>query len=758
MSLAWRLRCGIALLLAILFILMGAQVSGLGYMQTGRLSAPEAHAATNLSCTAGSFYTLTAGDGGNGTTNNRYARIYGATANLSSGTINAAVSAVGQATGNSWGWNSMSQSTGGYYFNNSTYGFGVNGLAIGSSGTVAYAFDRFATAQISGNNVTWTNNRVAILKYDPSTGTNGTYSTALSSYTLPNGSAAYMVAGAVNPVNGKYYFGGYGGSPANRFFLYAYDPTTNAVSQVGYHDVTQVNSQGGNGDIAFDASGNMSIIYSSSSRDSNKYNKIITFAAQTIANGSGNNALTSASSVLLTETTTDINGIAYDSTGYLYIQAVGQVARYDPNTGVASGWTTLTGFSGNSSTSDLGSCLTPGTLTVQKVVNGRVASGDQFTMSVVRTDAPSTNLSTATTTGSATGLQSVTTPPVIGVVGQKYTVSESGSGAADSALSRYSSTYSCTWTDGNGVVQSNSGSGRSFILMFPAAATGAARGIDVTCTFTNTPPNGTLRWAKGNALNTMLPGSEWSLVGPGAVGSSGSISRTVTDCVGGTAAACTSYDQNFQMGIFEVDNLLWGSYTLTETKAPSGYALDSTVHTFTIGTDSLVKDFGTIINKQVAGSATWQKVDAASTSTLLSGSQWALWQPASGSTCTTAAGSNAITVADNGTNDTNSTAGAMTATGLAWGAWCLKETVAPVGFVLSSTVRTFTISASNLNQDFTSDTDAPFADVRQTVPTLPLTGGMSADAFLLAGAGFLALACAFGIVVALRRRGSARRH
>lgn len=896
---AWRLRHGIVVLLAILFVLTGAQVSGLGYVQTGRLSVPEAHAATNLTCTAGSFYTLTAGDRGNSNVNSRYARIYAATANSSSGTINAAVNAVGQpTTGNTWGWLPSYPVAPDYYYqfnNGSSYSWGINGLAVGASGGVAYAFDRFAYVNSHTNQDANLTSYVAILKYDPSSGTNGTYSTALSSYQLPYGSTPYMVAGAVNPVNGKYYFGGYGGSPANRFFLYVYDPSTNAVSQVGYYDVTQVNGQGGNGDIVFDADGNMSMIYSPLSSSVN--NRIITFASQTIASGSGNNALSAAVDVALTATTTpSINGIAYDTSGYLYVQASGQVARYDPNTGAASGWTTLTGFSGNSSTSDLGSCLTPGTLMVQKVVNGRVASGDQFTMNVVRTDAPSTNLATATTTGSATGLQSVTPPPVIGVVGKSYTVSESAFGTTD--LSKYSSSYSCTWTDSNGQVQSNSGSGTTLQLSFPAAGSGAAKGVNVMCTFTNTPKPtvGNVYWNKRDSGSwALLGGSTWTLTG--ATGNAVPVpaNTVVSDCVSSPCDTGTYKDQNSAAGQFALA-LPFGTYTLTEMSAPTSsappYVIDSgNTYTFTVGTTNVNYDFvdtrtatvtinkivqdvnglnpgpgsgwnvsttlvsatssttagttilpggaqttgssgaapnpwsvtfpngaypnspkaavtvsetqetgytsvsatcvvthaggttanvdlggvsGTIsnitpgdsvactfVNKPIAGTVTWHKVDAASTSTFLASSGWTYWPVAAGTTtCPDTVGPGSITVIDNGNGDTNSADGKFAIGGLAWGSYCLKETTAPAGFALapSGTSQLFTISADHLNQDFTSDTDAPFADVRQTVPTLPLTGGMSADAFLLAGAGFLALACAFGIVVALRRRGSARRH
>ena len=71
----------------------------------------------------------------------------------------------------------------------------------------------------------------------------------------------------------------------------------------------------------------------------------------------------------------------------------------------------------------------------------------------------------------------------------------------------------------------------------------------------------------------------------------------------------------------------------------------------------------------------------------------------------------------------------------------------PAGYALDATSHSFIISADALDYAFT----ASFTNSKTTVPLLPLTGGMGADAFLLTGAalGVVALVAAY-----VRRRRS----
>ena len=100
-----------------------------------------------------------------------------------------------------------------------------------------------------------------------------------------------------------------------------------------------------------------------------------------------------------------------------------------------------------------------------------------------------------------------------------------------------------------------------------------------------------------------------------------------------------------------------------------------------------------------------------------------------------------------GTNDTDARAGYLTVGGLAWGAYTLTETRAPAGYVLDTTPRTATVGATALTVSL-----GAIKNVQQTVPAIPLTGGIGADAYLIAGVLFAALALGLASLQFWRRR------
>lgn len=100
----------------------------------------------------------------------------------------------------------------------------------------------------------------------------------------------------------------------------------------------------------------------------------------------------------------------------------------------------------------------------------------------------------------------------------------------------------------------------------------------------NTRANATLTFEKRSSLTdlnsgTLLAGSQWKLTTPSGQ------SLTITDC---TSGSCTnSLDKDPTPGVFKVtldgNNAPygWGKYTLTETKAPTGFLLSSKTIEFT---------------------------------------------------------------------------------------------------------------------------------------------------------------------------------
>ncbi|HLS02357.1 MAG TPA: SpaA isopeptide-forming pilin-related protein, partial [Beutenbergiaceae bacterium] len=108
-------------------------------------------------------------------------------------------------------------------------------------------------------------------------------------------------------------------------------------------------------------------------------------------------------------------------------------------------------------------------------------------------------------------------------------------------------------------------------------------GQNVTCTFTNVIAPGSVEWGKvGGDDAGFLGGSKWNLTGPGG------IDEEIVDSPGSP-------------GEFFIEGLAWGTYTLTEVKAPAGYKITVDPITFEVTGDALVFDFGKIVNEQRDG-------------------------------------------------------------------------------------------------------------------------------------------------------------
>lgn len=117
----------------------------------------------------------------------------------------------------------------------------------------------------------------------------------------------------------------------------------------------------------------------------------------------------------------------------------------------------------------------------------------------------------------------------------------------------------------------------------------------------NTRKTGTVKWNKvSSKYNTeFLSGAEWKLTriktfswknGVATYVNASDDLGTVKDCVNGESGVsdCSTQsgqyvDLNGKKGKFELHGLAWGEYQLVETKAPDGFNLDSTPHTFRFG-------------------------------------------------------------------------------------------------------------------------------------------------------------------------------
>ncbi len=123
-------------------------------------------------------------------------------------------------------------------------------------------------------------------------------------------------------------------------------------------------------------------------------------------------------------------------------------------------------------------------------------------------------------------------------------------------------------------------------------------GASVTCTIVNDDKPGGVSWSKvATGSSELLAGSEWEIVGTSPVVPADEIS----DCV---SAPCSGPDMDPAVGKFELRDLSWGSYTVTETKAPPGYQGGASFPVVVTGANAgTIIAAGSILNDQQNGVA-----------------------------------------------------------------------------------------------------------------------------------------------------------
>ncbi len=276
-------------------------------------------------------------------------------------------------------------------------------------------------------------------------------------------------------------------------------------------------------------------------------------------------------------------------------------------------------------------------------------------------------------------------------------------------------------------------------------------GSTVDCTIVNKGKPGSVTWNKVNNPEKgepeLLGGSEWTLTGPRVSASNPGPSKVIEDC---TDVDCPAGgDLNSGVGQFQLKDLAWGDYTLTETKAPAGYQIGSTEPIkFSVTGIKLDVDLKNVVNERKSGSATWTKVDESDPAQLLGGSEWTLTDPDGNET--TIVDCQEAAAADCTGDDKDPAAGKFLLKGLAWGEYTLVESKAPAGYSLDDTERTFVISVDNGEASLTQEL-GEITNAKRDPLTIPLTGGTGTFIFL--GVGGAALAAA-AVAAFIRRRRS----
>ncbi|MFV9424138.1 SpaA isopeptide-forming pilin-related protein [Microbacterium sp. S1037] len=346
-----------------------------------------------------------------------------------------------------------------------------NGLGIGANGTAALAYERTNSA------------RTATMYYFDGT------KWVRTTDTYTDNSVTSFVAGALDLSTGNYYLGGY--NAQGRFLLTRYVPATGAFTFVGSVDTSSAGGGTLNGDMAFDASGNLYIVGSDTSTT------IFSVTGASLAAASGGVIPSSPSFSFSTGGFTGINGIAFNTSGSMFLGNGTTVREYDTSTGTLISVVTT----GLNSSTDLASCNSPANLTLRKDVAARVANSDQFTLSVAR---GSTVSGSATTSGSATGVQAAHVGPLAVLQGATYTLTEQMAPGSSSSIANYASSLSCVDETGAAIAV-----GAGSTVTIPNRS-----GASVDCTFTNRPLTASVtvhKVVQDIRGENPLPGSGWTL-------------------------------------------------------------------------------------------------------------------------------------------------------------------------------------------------------------------------------------------------------
>jgi uncharacterized repeat protein (TIGR01451 family)/fimbrial isopeptide formation D2 family protein len=188
-------------------------------------------------------------------------------------------------------------------------------------------------------------------------------------------------------------------------------------------------------------------------------------------------------------------GAAYaDAAGNVYVSnnSTGDIYRVNPETGASI----LVSNGPPSAGNDGARCADAPipTLTVTKIVDGRIQAADQFTVGLDNADG--TTLASATTTGTATTTSTVDWPVS---EGSTYTVTDEMAPGSPDAISAYSATVVCTDSEGDTVT--TGGVSGAWTVTIPGADA-------YECTVTNAPNEPGYSVSKSASSEIVNPGED----------------------------------------------------------------------------------------------------------------------------------------------------------------------------------------------------------------------------------------------------------
>lgn len=390
-----------------------------------------------------------------------------------------------------------------------------NGLGIGENGASVFAYERSnftRTARV------WTYNAATgSWSQSPATG-------LVNSETLSR--TVRFVAGAVDPTSGTYYIGGFN-EQGTQFRLWAYNPANATITYKGALS-TGSNANATNGDMAFNALGDLFVV-----RGSGTSTTVLSVTAANLAAASGG-TITAAVSASF-ETQNNVNGVAFDSDGRAFLGSTAQLRSYAMPNWSGSQTVVSTGLN----TTDLASCSSPPTITIQKeVIGGRVNPSDVFNLSLTQSG---TVLGTAAASSPAVGVQDQRIGPLPTVRNVSLSFAETVSGSG-SNLSNYASAYQCTLTFKDGSVEV-----LDQVIGTSGSITIPSDGDAVVCTFRNSPLTAQVVISKqvtDNQGSNPLPRQGWT-VSSGASATVGTITPSTVSSQATDASGSATWNYVF---------------------------------------------------------------------------------------------------------------------------------------------------------------------------------------------------------------------
>ncbi|WP_416212931.1 hypothetical protein [Pseudoglutamicibacter cumminsii] len=388
-----------------------------------------------------------------------------------------------------------------------------------------------------------------------------------------------LIAGAVNPADGRYYFGGFhqennGNGRYNLYFaLRSVDPKDGRLRHIAK---VFVESKAGpyswddaNGDIVFDQAGNFHLLFAKQPSGGTSAVKLVTIPESWLPVNSDTPDMpklygTSTVTRYISGADGVANSLSVDSDGQLIIATVRTAFKYDPTSFFLTRQANqINGYTGLINT-DLASCHTPPTLEVKKDVVQRIADNDQFRLTADDQAENSGVFAEATTSGTKTGVQEQQVGPAIVRFGGEYIINEEMAAGSTSKLSKYETTLSCEASYPQGGVEKlepTPVSGQQYKVKVPEySAKGPA---NVACTYTNAPP-ASFKVKKDSAeAGAKAEGGEWTSAYTVTVTNDGEVagtSKPVTDT--------PSVPEGFKLEGATVDGkaveLVDGSFTVTD--------------------------------------------------------------------------------------------------------------------------------------------------------------------------------------------------